>query len=75
MQKHLDQLRPQILACSMNMGIDWPMSLHKIQMPHACIVLTLLEEASVVANRSESLHACRDPQRFQMACKTSLLST
>jgi hypothetical protein len=51
------------------MDTDWPMSLHKIQMPHACILLRLLKEASVVAERSESLHACMDPQRFQMACE------
>jgi len=69
MQTHLDPLHPQILACSKNMGTDWPMSLHKIQMPHACILLRLLKEASAVADRNESLHACMDPQRFQMACE------
>jgi hypothetical protein len=41
-------------------------------MPHAYTVLTLLKEASVVADRSESLHAYMDPQRFQMACKNSI---
>jgi hypothetical protein len=71
MQIHLDQLHQQILACSMYMDSDLPVSLHKIQMPHACIVPTLLKEASIVADRNESLHACMDPQIFQMVCKIS----
>jgi hypothetical protein len=43
-------------------------------MPHAYIVLTLLKEASAVADRSESLHAYMDPQRFQMACKNTIIN-